>query len=146
MTDVTITGNDGAVFTFADGELSGIRTQLNPDIEVNPLPGSGPSQALAFDFNGVLKTISLSGVLFETTTSRVDTSSVTTLLEQVQWLEKQLNGTQLARIFTSNYASQTFDGTSFVTTKILAGSFDFNENAGDPERLPFTINLLVGSE
>lgn len=145
MVDVTITGNDGAIFTFADGEVSGIRTQLNPDIEINALPGSGPSQALAFDFNGVLKTISLSGFLFETTSSRVDTSSVTTLLEQIQWLEKQLNGTQLARTFTSNYSSQTYNGTAFVTTKILAGSFDFNENAGDPERIPFNINLLVGS-
>ena len=144
MVDVSIVGNDGSTFTFAAGEITQIRTQLNPDIEISALPAAGPSKALAFDFNGVIKTVNLAGVLFATTSSRVDTSSVTTILEQKQWIEKQLNGQQLARTFTSNYDSQTFDGSSFTTTKILAGSVSFTENAGDPERIPITINLLIG--
>ena len=143
MVDVSMVGNDGSTFTFASGEIEQIRTQLNPDIEISALPASGPSTALAFDYNGVIKTISITGHLFATTTSRVSTSSVTTLLEQKQWIEKQLNGQQLARTFTSNYDSYTWDGEAFTTTKILAGAVSFSENAGDPERIPFSINLLV---
>lgn len=145
MTDVTLVGNDGDIFTFADGEISGgIKTRINADIELSALPGSGPSNALGFDFNGVLKTLIITGALFETTASRVNTSSVTTILEQRQWLEKQLSGQQIAQTFTSNYDSQSFDGSSFATTKIFKGQIEFDENAGDPERSQFVITLLVG--
>lgn len=145
MTDTTITGNIGDVFTFADGEINRIFHRIAGDIEITSFPGLGPSTAFGFDFNGVIKVITITGVLFETTASRVSGASVTTLLEQVQWLEKEINGDQLARSFTSNYASQTFDGTNFVSTAIFAGLFEFSENAGDPEKLPFTLSLLVGS-
>lgn len=145
MVDVTITGNDGSIFTFAAGEVKDVDGQVIADIEISEFPGTGPSESFGFDFNGVRKVITLTGHIFETTTSRVNTESVTTVLEQKQWLEKQLNGQQSGRTFTSNYESQTFDGTSYVPTKIFAGQAIFKEIAGDPERLQFTINLLVGS-
>ena len=117
MTDVTITDSSGNVFTFADGELDSVRSSTRGDIEVTAFPGTGPANALGFDFNGVLKTISIPGKLFETTTSRVNTSSITTILEQKQFLEKTLNGRQTSSTFTSNYESQTYDGENFVNTK-----------------------------
>ena len=144
MTDVTITGQDDALFTFAQGEVRSVKSRTAADIEINALPGSGPSDAIGFDFSGVLKMITISGVLFETITSRVDTSSVTTILEQKQWLEKQLNGFQIAKAFTSNYESQSYSGSAFVSTKIFNGQLEINETEGSPEALPFTISLLVG--
>jgi len=145
MTDVTITGQDDAIFTFEQGEVKDVKSRTAGDIELNALPGSGPSQAIGFDFNGVIKMITISGVLFETTASRVDTSSVTTILEQKQWLEKQLNGAQFPKGFTSNYESQSYDGNSFVSTQVFKGQLEINETEGSPEALPFTITLLVGS-
>lgn len=145
MVNVTITNSSGTTFTFADGEVKSVKSQLNPDIELNPLPGSGPAAAFAFDFNGVVKTISLRGVLFETDTSRTDSGSTTTILEQKQFLEQSLDGFQTSTNFTSNYESQTFNGSSFVQTKVFMGVTDFEEVEGDPERLMFNINLIVGS-
>lgn len=144
ITDVTIIGQDDAVFTFAQGEIKTVKGRAAAEIEVNALPASGPSSAIGFDFNGVLKMITISGVLFETSSSRVNTSSVTTILEQKQWLEKQLNGLQLPKGFTSNYDSQSFNGTSFVATKVFKGLFEWSETEGSPEALPITITLLVG--
>lgn len=145
MTDITIIGQDDSTFTFSQGEVTQVGTSVAPDIEISALPASGPSQAIGYDFSGVLKTISISGNLFETSSSRVDTSSVTTILEQKQWLEKQLNGTQTPKGFTSNYDSETFDGSSFVPTIVFKGNFKVTETEGMPDSLPFTINLLVGS-
>ncbi len=144
MTDVTLTGQDDATFTFAQGEIVKVKSTTAAEVEVNALPGSGPSSAIGFDFNGVLKLITISGVLFETSSSRVDTSSVTTILEQKQWIEKQFNGLQLPKGFTSNYESQTFNGDTFVATKVFKGRFEVNETEGSPEALPITITLLVG--
>lgn len=144
MTDITLTGQDDAIFTFAQGEITNVKGRAAAEVEINALPGSGSSSAIGFDFNGVLKMITISGVLFETSSSRVNTSSVTTILEQKQWLEKQLNGLQLPKGFTSNYDSQSFNGDSFVSTKVFKGLFEWNETEGSPEALPITITLLVG--
>ena len=144
MTDVSITGQDDSIFTFAQGEIKSAKGRIAADIEINALPGSGPSSAIGFDFSGVLKLITISGVLFETTSSRVNTSSVTTILEQKQWLEKQFNGFQSAKAFTSNYDSQSYNGDSYVTTKIFNGQFEYDESEGNTETLNITITLLVG--
>lgn len=143
MTDISITGQDDSIFTFEQGEIKDVKSRTAADIEINALPGSGPSSAIGFDFNGVLKMITISGALFETTTSRVNTSSVTTILEQKQWLEKQLNGFQIPKSFTSNYESETFDGENFVPTKVFKGQIEIGETEGSPEALPITITLLV---
>ena len=144
MADVTFTNGSGTVFTFAQGEVNLVRSQISPDIEQMPLPGGGPSQSFLFDFNGPIKVINVTGQLFSTTASRTDTGSVTTILEQKQWLEQNINGFQTATAFTSTYEGQTFDGSSFVATKASQGNISFDEEAGNPELLKFTIQFVVG--
>lgn len=146
MTDVTITNQSGVTFTFADGEVQNVRGGVNADLDVSALPGSGPMGAFGFDFNGSTKIINLAGAFFETTSSRTSIGSTTTILEQKQWIEEILNGFQLVPMtFTSNYESQSHDGSNFVNTTILFGKMEVNETAGDPERLPFTITLAVAA-
>lgn len=145
MADVTFTNPSGTVFTFAQGEVNSVGSKIAPDIEQTPLPGGGPSLAFVFDFNGPGKIITIIGQLFLTSASRTDTGSVTTILEQKQWLEQNINGLQTATAFTSTYEGQTFDGSSFVSTTAVQGNISFDEEAGNPEELKFTMNFLVGS-
>lgn len=144
MADVAITNSAGTIFTFSQGEVDKVRSQIVADVEQTAFPGGGPLNAFNFDFNGPLKIINLTGALFETTASRTDSGSVTTILEQKQWLEQNINGLQTSTTFTSTYDAQTFDGSSFVNTTIMFGQMEFNEEAGNPELLPFTMQLLVG--
>lgn len=144
MANPTIKNSLGTTFTFAAGEIKSVRSVISADVEQLAFPGIGPALANNFDFNGPLKLITISGDLFETTASRIDTGSVTTILEQKQWLEGNINGFQSAATFTSTYDSQTHDGSSFVNTQILFGQLDINETSGEPEFLPFTLSLLVG--
>ena len=69
----------------------------------------------------LIKVITLTGTLFETTSSRTSSGSTTTILEQKQFLEQNLSGIQTATTFTSNYESETFDGTDFVPTQVFTG-------------------------
>ena len=145
MADVTFTNSSGTVFTFEQGEVNNVRSAISPDIEQTPLPGGGPSLAFTFDFNGPIKVINITGQLVATTASRTDTGSVTTILEQKQWLEQNINGFQTATAFTSTYEGQTFDGSSFVATTAVQGNISFDEEAGNPEELKFTMIFIVGS-
>ena len=145
MVNVTLINGAGETFTFADGEVQAVNSTVNADIEQLAFPGIGPASAFGFDFNGPIKIIRISGVLFETTATRTDMSTTTTILQQKQWLEENVDGFQLGRAFTSNYESQSFDGAAFISTNVLVGTLSFNEQVGNPETLIFNINLLVGS-
>ena len=145
MADVTITNSAGVVFTFEAGEVEKVRSAVNADIDQSALPSSGPSLAFLFDFEGVRKIISVTGVLIASATTRTSSGTTKTILEQKQWIEQNLSGAQTAAAFTSTYESQTFDGSAFATTNIMWGSITFEEIAGDPSVLPFTIQLLVGT-
>ena len=145
MSDVTIKNSAGVTFTFAPGEIAKVRSGTAADIDQTALPTSGPSQAFLFDFEGVRKVIQINGALFLTATTRTSTGITKTILEQKQFLEKSLNGSQSSVDFTSTYDAQTFDGTTFVQTKVMWGNIEFEEIAGDVEELPFTMTLLVGT-
>ena len=145
MADVTIKNGSGVTFTFAQGEIEKVRSGTGADIDQTALPAAGPSEAFLFDFEGVKKVIQINGALFETTTTRTSSGVTKTILEQKQWLEQNLNGAQTAVNFTSTYETQTFDGSSFEQTQVMWGNIEFEENAGDPEELPFSLTLLVGT-
>lgn len=145
MADVTIKNASGVIFTFAPGEVASVRSGLAADVDQTALPASGPSDAFLFDFEGVRKVIQIKGALFLTDTTRTSTGSTKTILEQKQFLEKILDGSQSSVDFTSTYDTETFDGSSFVQTKIMWGGIEFEEIAGDVEELPFTATLLVGT-
>lgn len=146
MTDVSIMNEAGVTFTFGAGEVDTVSSKIQGDIDQTPIPGLGPSESFLFDMEGVTKKIKVSGELFETDTSRTDSGMTTTILEQKQWLEQTLSGFQIEPVtFTSNYESQTFDGSSYTTTKIMAGEISFDEKAGNPDVLRFSMQLFVGS-
>ena len=145
MADVTFTNKSSTVFTFAQGEVNSVRSQTRGDIEQTALPVSGPISAFLFDFNGPVKIITITGQLFATTGSRTDSGSTTTILEQKQWLEQNIDGFQSATRFTSTYEAQTFDGSTYQNTTVMVGETDFDEEAGNPEELKFTMRFVVGT-
>ena len=145
MAEPTLTNGAGTTFTFAAGEVNQVRAQVAADVEQTAFPGSGPISAFNFDFNGPLKIITISGQLALAASTRTDAGSVTTILEQKQWLEENINGSQTSTAFTSTYEGQTFDGSSYQSTTVMVGQVDFSENSGNPLELPFTMQLLVGA-
>lgn len=146
MTAVSITNNTGNVtFTFAEGEVDSVEPVVSADIDVIALPGAGPAAGLGFDFGGTTKQIRVRGKLFETPTSRTSSGTTTTILQQKQWLEAIINGNQFAKTFTSDYESETYNGSSFVATKVYAGRFSAPQKSGNPEWLDFEMELTVGT-
>jgi len=151
MADVTLTrlvGSNIHTFTFEQAEVATVRSTTTSSIDQTSLPGSGPIESLLFDFDGVNKTITITGNLFETTSTRVTgtgSSSVTTILQQKQWLEEALSGNQLTVTFSSTYEAQTYDGSSQQTTTVMSASANFTEGGGNPQLLPFGMTFLVGT-
>jgi len=151
MADISLTMN-GIKFTFAEGECDEISSNITTDIENEKMSASGPMRALNYDYNGVAKTITIKGVLFETPLTRVAGYSITSVIEQKQWLESLANGSQTPITFTSNYETSSvieaggvapYQG-SFAYTKCMITSITFRENAGEPDRLSFEISFAVG--
>ena len=146
MTDVTLVGNDGVTFTFLPGEVNTVESQVTGGPEVQSIPGTAPANSFSYDLEGGAKVIQVSGQLYDTTAegSRTSSGTTVTILQQKQWLEKQINGSQSLRNFTSNYESQTFSTSGFTQTKVLAGNIRFSEQSGNPSELQFSMRLLVG--
>lgn len=142
MTTPSITIS-GVTFTFNDGDVEEIDYNIISEVEQEAMPGMTPDAAMMYDFNGVKKIISLQGALTNTGNNTLSTGSATTINEQREWLEKSINGSQNAITFVSNY-STTFNGSSFVNSKCYKTNIRFNERSGEPNRLYFTITLLVG--
>ena len=158
MVNVDITNQASQTFTFADGEVNSVSSRTTATPDADPMPMSSPGQALIFDFNGALKTITVTGILFETTVSRVSGGTVQTIAQQKRWLETLLDGSQLSVQFNSNYEKYTFAGDgsnvghvdSFVAgtgtqTKVVVTDITFEEREGSPNDMPFTMRMVAGS-
>lgn len=150
-TDVSLTTN-GITFTFAAGEVDRVESTIIANTEQQELPSQGPANALLLDTNGPIKTLSISGILYETASSRTTSGTITTILSQKQWLESLINSNQSTVIFTSNYESQTvLDSTGvspfqagFTTTPVKVEQLKFTEEEGNPNLLRFEMTLRVG--
>ena len=152
MTDVALTVN-GTTFTFAEGEVKKISSKINANTEQQEISGTGPSSAYTFDFQGAVKTITISGILFDTDTTRVSGYSINSIVEQKQWLESLVNGVQGAITFTSNYESLSvissvspvapYQG-AFGYTYVRVQDMGFDEFEGLVEELAFSITFIVG--
>jgi hypothetical protein len=152
MTDISLTMNS-KTFTFASGEVKRIASSISTGIENNTISASGPSASYTYDYEGVAKTISISGILFETGISRVSGYSIDKIVEQKQWLESLANGAQGPITFTSNYESLSVLSVagatapyqaSFTYTYVKIGSLTFEEIEGNVEELKFSIQMTVG--
>lgn len=152
MTDVALTTN-GVTFTFAEGEVKKISSKISANTEQQEISGTGPSSAYTYDFQGATKTITITGILFDTDTTRVSGYSIDTIIEQKQWLESLVNGTQLPITFTSNYETLSIiSATSpvapyqgaFGNTLVKVQDMSFDEFEGLVEELAFSITFIVG--
>jgi len=140
----SITNAAGVIFTFNEGDCTDITSSIGANLDSDSMPLSTALDALLFDYNGVLKTITVTGALTLATSTRTSSGTVTTIDSQRQWLEAFIDGNQLGSTFVSNYTS-TWNGSTFVDSKVLVGNVTFTERSGFPNELSFTMTLIVGS-
>ncbi len=153
MANVTIEDKNGNTFTFNDGDVDRISESITSEIDHSPMPMGGSMQAYAYDFNGVTKRITVSGVLTAATSSRVNNGfNIKTIKEQKQYLESLMCGNQTAMTFSSEYADESTDTesstnlpyiTTFENTTVFIEKMDFNHEAETPLALPFEISMIV---
>ena len=142
----------GITFTFNEGDVSSVKSTIEPKPDPTEISATGPMGAQLYDFDGVLKKITLTGVLTLAATTRTSSGTVTSILSQKQWLESLENGSQTAITFTSTFDTQSVSGISgavspnqgaFIATLCMVEGFTVEEKSGDPGRLPFTMILVV---
>lgn len=145
---VTITGNDGVVFTFNDEEVDSINVSESSSPDQYGQYGGGPADAYVYESDGPVARIVMRGVLIAASTTRTSSGTTTSLLQQRQWLSKLQNGQQTPKAFSSNYAGTMYSGISetFVPTTVYAASFDWSEEGSQFGVIPFTLTLLVGGQ
>ena len=153
MADTSLTVG-GYTFTFQSGDIDFVESDIASSVESTKITKTGSMGTLNYDFDGVLKTITIQGVLTPAATTRVSGYSVTSVLSQKQWLESLINGNQGLIELTDDYESQSvlsdsgatppFLG-SFTSTKCKNGNIKFRRERGLVNRLKFTLILVVGN-
>lgn len=130
---VTIENQSGVTFTFQEGDVETVESQVVSGIEQYGIPYSSYASAQVADFEGSRKQITVSGVITEASTTRTSSGTTKTIQEQKDWLEG-LQGNQIPKTFTSNYENE----------EIMVTKFKSIDKAGNPNELPFTLTLFVG--
>ena len=129
MTDVQL-----GSFVFQSGDVQRVKIVKSSQIDATPLPMSDSPDTILFDFDGVSGNVTLNGFITDATSTRVAGGSVLTIAQQVAYLRGLINGNQSAIAFTSNYCS----------INVMISKVDINEEAGNPNSVPFTIDLTEG--
>jgi len=134
MADVTI--KKGSVtFTFDDGDVEDVVIGKTGNLDENPIPASDSDSAFVLDFNGVIKAITITGSLTNSSSSRTDVGTTQTIAEQIDWLLALVDGVQDGHTFNS----------TFQTDKtVYCRKVNFTEKSGSPNESPFTIELVEG--
>ena len=125
----------GTTFTFADGDCENVKSIKTAGIDPNPTPASDSDQAFIVDFHGVLRSITISGFITPAFSTRIDTGSVATIKEQLDWLDAIPNGAQ---------TGVTLNTTYLVNKIVYIRRFEHDEKSGDALRVAFTMELLEG--
>ena len=134
MANVTIE-KDGVTFTFQQGDVEGVKMNKQGQLDENPTPASDSSYAFVIDFNGVIKTITLTGAITTATSTRLSTGTATTISAQIDWLLTLVDGAQTGYTFNS----------TFQTGKtVYCRKCSFDEVSGEVTKSPFTIELVEG--
>ena len=153
MADTSLTVG-GYTFTFQSGDIEFIESNITSSVEPTKITKTGAMGTLNYDFDGVLKTITIEGILTPATTTRVAGYSVTSVLSQKQWLESMINGNQGVIELTDDYEGQSVLSDSgatapylgsFTSTKCKSGNIKFRRTRGLVNRLKFTLTLVVGT-
>jgi len=126
---------DGVTFTFNDGDAKQVKVTKQANLSEDAMPASDSDNAFVMDFNGVIKSITVMGKLTLAATSRTDSGDTKTIEEQMEWLMDLVDGAQDGYEFNSTYQTGK---------TVYARRVTFDENAGDPLRVPFTMELVEG--
>lgn len=144
---ITLTGNDGVVFTFDEGSIA------SEDMDVTGSPeqigqfNSGPMGAYVYDREGATAIILLTGRLYDAATTRTSSGTTTTKKQQTDWLMKQINGAQRPRSYQSDLVTTLWSRTGQSSVTVLASRIRVSRNENDgPDQWSFTIALLVGTD
>ncbi len=127
--------NGAVTFTFQDGDTDDVVIEKTGNLDENAIPGADSDNAFVIDFNGVLKVITLTGNLSTAATSRTDVGSTTTIEAQMDWLFDLVDGAQTGYTFNSTYQT---------SKTVYCRRVKFTEKAGEPETVPFIIELVEG--
>ena len=145
----------GYTFTFQNGDVKSVKSDVSSKSEQQEISQTGPMGAYLYDYDGVTKTVTISGTLTEASTTRISGYSITTIFQQKQWLESIANGSQVGIEIESTYESQSILSSGSPTPPFLGGftstycmvqSMSFVEKGGNPNELDFTIVLMVGQQ
>ena len=90
---------------------------------------------LVVDFNGVIKTITLTGYITPATTTRTSIGTVTTIEQQIDWLIDLVDGAQDGYTFNSTYQT---------SKTVYCRKVNFDEVSGDPNKVYYTIEFIEG--
>ncbi len=124
-------------FVFNEGDVKSVTEDITANLESITIPTTAPSNTLLYDFDGSINTITLSGNLTDSTTTRVTGETVLTIEAQKAYLKSLINGMQTKRLFYSTYnASGIY---------VMVASVSFTEEQGNPNILNFTMKLIEGT-
>ena len=135
MSNPTILKN-GVTFTFDDGEVKSVDVEKVGNLDVSSTPASDSNDSFIVDFNGVVKSIMISGQLFETDTTRTSTGTTTSIEDQQAWLEDLVDGSQNGYTFNSSYQTNK---------TVFCRRVKFSEDAGKPNNVKFSMELIEGA-
>lgn len=156
-----IANSNGEIFTFKDGMVDKISSTIITEIDENIIPQSGPMSNLGIDINGVIKSITITGNLFDADSTVLSTQDIRDKEVMKFWLEALQNGNQSAVSFSSNYEYSSVSGNgtititdsisgatitlraSFASTKVYVKQITFDEEEANPSLIPFSITLWV---
>lgn len=159
MVNVSIT-KGGVTFTFPDGTINDITTNIDCGIEETKMPGAGPMQNYAIDYEGTSKTITISGILIDTPSSVLSSGDLRDKKLMKYWLESLADGNQFAMDFKSNLEEYSVSHTgstmmpdnesgqqvtipaTFTSTKVYVRSIQFRDVVVG-NYIEFTISFFV---
>lgn len=143
MTNPSITNSSGITFTFNEGDIQTIVSKVNGNLDFDAMPGFTPDASILYDFNGVLKTITLTGEIQNTSNNTLSSGTAITIDAQRKWLEQTLDGAQSGSTFISNYSS-VYNGSTWSDARIYFSDLTFTEDSNKPNILGLTLKLFVG--
>lgn len=127
--------NGSVTFTFQDGDVDSVTVNKNGNLDENPIPASDSNNAFIIDFNGVIKTITVSGFITEAATSRTDVGTTTSIEDQSAWLLDLVDGLQTGYTFSSTYQTNK---------TVYCRRVNIVEKSGDALRVSFNIEFVEG--
>lgn len=158
----------GEVFTFQQGMIDNITDTFELETDQNKMPSAGPMFNQGFDGMGIGKTITITGNLFDTTTTvtKIAEATVNDIRDKKimkYWLESintgfNANPCEFGFPFCEKAAQSGFSTTpftdsvsgsvvnipgTFVNSKGRIINLFFGENSGVPGVYPFSLTLWV---